>query len=108
MPDEDGKMCPVGLVAWVDARETAYENGTGYDFRVVKYSCWSGGIARDRGAVPGVSCRVRRLCRDVRSAQLFLQMVPRPEDGQVNISNGTGGCDEGASTRSIWNLCMVG
>ena len=27
-----------------------------------------GGIARDRGAVPGVSCRVRRLRRDVRSA----------------------------------------
>ena len=31
-------------------------------------------------------------------------MVPGPEDGQVNIQNGTGGCDEGASTRSIWNL----
>ena len=23
-------------------------------------------------------------------------MVPGPEDGQVNIPNGTGGCDEGA------------
>ena len=66
-----------------------------------------GGIARDRGAVPGVSCRVRRLRRDVRSAQLFLQMVPRSEDGQVNIPNGTGGCDEGASIRSIWNLCFL-
>ena len=31
-------------------------------------------------------------------------MVPGPEDGQVNIPNGTGGCDEGASIRSIWNL----
>ena len=34
-------------------------------------------------------------------------MVPRPEDGQVNIPNGTGGCDEGASTRSIWNLWSI-
>ena len=33
-------------------------------------------------------------------------MVLGPEDGQVNIQNGTGGCDEGASTRSIWNLCI--
>ena len=50
MPDEDGKMCPVGVVAWVDARETAYENGTGYDFRVVKYSCWSASGGKYNGA----------------------------------------------------------
>ena len=34
-------------------------------------------------------------------------MVPGPEDSQVNIPNGTGGCDEGASTRSIWNLWIT-
>ena len=76
--------------------------GSGDSPRVV------GGIARDRGAVPGVPCRVRRLRRDVRSAELCLQTVPRPEDSQVNIPNGTGGCDEGASIRSIWNLWDMG
>lgn len=50
IPDEDGRMCPVGLVAWVDARETAYENGTGHDFRVLKYSCWSADGGRYNGA----------------------------------------------------------
>ena len=50
LPDENGKMCPVGVVAWVDARETAYENGTGYDFRVVRYSCWSAGSGKYNGA----------------------------------------------------------
>ena len=31
--------------------------------------------------------------------------IMRSEDSQVNIPNGTGGCDDGASIRSISNLC---
>ena len=50
LPAEDGRQCHVGVVAWVDARETAYENGTGHDFRVVKYSCWDAGAGKYNGA----------------------------------------------------------
>ena len=66
MPDGDGGMCPVGLVAWVDARETAYENGAGHDFRVVKYSCWCAGSGKYNGAfITNLEVRDARRAREV-------------------------------------------
>ena len=40
----------VGVVAWVDGRETAYENGEGVDFRVVSYFCWDSTEGRYNGS----------------------------------------------------------
>jgi len=48
--DKDGQERPVGVVSWVNGLETAFENGEGLDFRVVKYFCWDPGEGRYDGA----------------------------------------------------------
>ena len=121
----DGRQCHVGVVAWVDARETAYENGTGHDFRVVKYSCWDAGTGKYNGAFATSLevCEAGRSLAAVGMAaendavgvgqgdfdglardRLCQKPAPRRRICQINISNGAGGSDEGADTPSIWNL----
>ena len=79
IPGEEGKPFPVGVVAWVDGREAAYENGTGHDFRVVKYFCWDVGKGKYNGAF------VTSL--EVRDARRALEVVSLGRR-RWNIENG--------------------